>query len=118
MNKEAKAIVDYLEEEREAIRTLCYYPDDVLNCEDLIMVMDYIKQLENLLSRETNRKEIATYDNAQLDKQLDLYKSVFGEIKEYMKTLCDEYADKDYDIKEKVFTTIYQKLDKVGGSNE
>lgn len=46
MNKEAKAIVDYLEEEREAIRTLCYYPDDVLNCEDLIMLMDYIKQLE------------------------------------------------------------------------
>lgn len=46
MNKEVKAIVDYLEEEREAIRTKCYYPDDVLNSEDLIMIMDYIKQLE------------------------------------------------------------------------
>ena len=51
MNKEVKAIVEYLEEEREAIRTKCYYPDDVLNCEDLIMLMDYINQLE------TNRDE-------------------------------------------------------------
>lgn len=51
MNKEAKAIVEYLEEEREAIRTKHYYPDDVLNCEDLITLMDYINQLE------TNRDE-------------------------------------------------------------
>ena len=46
MNKEVKAIVEYLEEEREAIRKKHYYPDDVLNCEDLIMLMDYINQLE------------------------------------------------------------------------
>ena len=51
MNKEAKAIVDYLEEEREAIRTLCYYPDDVLSCEDLIMLMDYINQLETNIDK-------------------------------------------------------------------
>ena len=54
MNKEAKAIVDYLEEEREAIRTLCYYPDDVLSCEDLIMLMDYINQLETNIEEVSN----------------------------------------------------------------
>lgn len=57
MNKEAKAIVDYLEEEREAIRTLCYFPDDVLSCEDLIMLMDYINQLETNIDEALKRNE-------------------------------------------------------------
>lgn len=111
MNKEAKAIVDYLEEEREAIRTLCYYPDDVLNCEDLIMVMDYIKQLENKLSRENNRREIATYDNAQLDKQLDLYKSVINETREEIKDLLEHW--KGNDLVERDLNILLTILDKV-----
>lgn len=46
MNKEVKAIVEYLEENREQIYGLSYYPDDVLTSRELIMLMDYIKQLE------------------------------------------------------------------------
>ena len=56
--KEVKAKIEYLEEQREAIETLCYYPDDVLSCEELIQVMDYIKQLE------TNWNELKKFINS------------------------------------------------------
>lgn len=51
MSKEIKAIINDLEEERERIRTKCLYPEDVLNCEDLIKIMDYIKQLEQRIDK-------------------------------------------------------------------
>ena len=51
MNKEVKAIIEYLNEEKEAIRKGFYYPNDVLSYEDLTMIIDYINQLE------TNRDE-------------------------------------------------------------
>ena len=50
----------------------------------------------------------------KLTKERDLYKSVLNEVRRYMNTLCDEYADDNYDIKCEVLETICQKLDKVG----
>ena len=55
MFNEGKEIVKSLEEKRELIEKKHYYPDDVLNSEDLIMIMDYINQLE------TNRDEAIKY---------------------------------------------------------
>lgn len=51
MSKEIKAIINDLEEERERIRTKCLYPEDVLDCEDLIKIMNYIKQLQQRIDK-------------------------------------------------------------------
>lgn len=53
MSEEVKAIINDLEEERERIRTKCLYPEDVINCENLIKIMDYIKQLQQRISKAT-----------------------------------------------------------------
>ena len=74
----------------------------LMTCSKAQAINKYIDELEenqrlqSLLSRETNRKEIATYDNAQLDKQLDLYKSVLNEVREYIKEKYKEdYSEND-----------------------
>ena len=51
----------------------------------------------------------------QLQQENQQLKSVLNEVRRYMNTLCDEYADDNYDIKCEVLETICQKLDKVGG---
>lgn len=80
MNKEVKAIVEYLEEEREAIRKKHYYPDDVLNSEDLIMLMDYINQLE------TNRDEAIKSIKEQM-KYLENVKEFYSDEQDF-KDMC------------------------------
>lgn len=54
MFNEGKEIVKFLEEKRELIEKKCYYPDDVLNSEDLIKLMDYIILLEAEVDSRTN----------------------------------------------------------------
>jgi hypothetical protein len=46
MNKQLKAIVEYLNQEKEAIRKGFFCPNDVLNFVELTMIIDYINQLE------------------------------------------------------------------------
>lgn len=57
-----------------------------------------LEELLNILLKKINEK----------DKRID--KAI-----EFMDTLCDEYADDDYDIKCKVFDKLYQVLK---GDNE
>ena len=51
-----------------------------------------------------------------LEKENKKYKEVIDKLKEYMITLCDEYADDNYDIKYEVFNKIYYEI--LGDSNE
>ena len=51
-----------------------------------------------------------------LEKENKKYKEVIDKLKEYMNTLCDEYADDNYDIKCEVFNKIYYEI--LGDSNE
>ena len=51
-----------------------------------------------------------------LEKENKKYKEVINKLKEYMNTLCDEYADDNYDIKCEVFNKIYYEI--LGDSNE
>lgn len=52
-------------------------------------------------------------------KNNEILRSIIKEVREYMKTLSDEYASDDYDIKCDVFCKIfYEILDKEGSSNE
>ena len=60
MNNEIKEILDKLNKNKNEIKDYCYYPDDVLSCDDLIKLLDYITNLQEL--NETSSKEI---DNLQ-----------------------------------------------------
>ena len=71
----------------------CLYQD--LSREELNLLLNYINNLEQ-----------------QCKKQ----KEVIDKLKEYMNTLCDEYADDNYDIKCEVFNKIYYEI--LGDSNE
>ena len=51
-----------------------------------------------------------------LEQENKKYKEVIDKLKEYMNTLCDEYADDNYDIKCEVFNKIYYEI--LGDSNE
>ena len=51
-----------------------------------------------------------------LEKENKKYKEVINKLKEYMNTLCDEYANDNYDIKYEVFNKIYYEI--LGDSNE
>ena len=51
-----------------------------------------------------------------LEQQNKKYKELIDKLKEYMITLCDEYADDNYDIKYEVFNKIYYEI--LGDSNE
>ena len=51
-----------------------------------------------------------------LEKENKKYKELIDRLKEYMITLCDEYADDNYDIKYEVFNKIYYEI--LGDSNE
>ena len=52
----------------------------------------------------------------ELQQENKKYKEVIDKLKEYMITLCDEYADDNYDIKYEVFNKIYYEI--LGDSNE
>ena len=52
----------------------------------------------------------------RLEKENQKYKELIDKLKEYMITLCDEYADDNYDIKYEVFNKIYYEI--LGDSNE
>lgn len=83
MFNEGKEIVKYLEKNREQIRTLCYYPDDVLNCENLIKLMDYIFLLEAEVDSRTT-----LYNNAK-----ELYLSTRNKIKQLEEGICLNIGD-------------------------
>ena len=51
-----------------------------------------------------------------LEQENKKYKELIDRLKEYMITLCDEYADDNYDIKYEVFNKIYYEI--LGDSNE
>ena len=52
----------------------------------------------------------------KLEQENKKYKELIDKLKEYMITLCDEYADDNYDIKYEVFNKIYYEI--LGDSNE
>ena len=52
----------------------------------------------------------------ETEQQCKKQKEVIDKLKEYMNTLCDEYADDNYDIKCEVFNKIYYEI--LGDSNE
>lgn len=91
MNREVKEIVEYLEENREQIYGLSYYPDDVLTSRELIMLMDYINQLENTLN--------------EVRKKCETNIRMFDSGKSYSIAVKDTSKD------------ILKILDKVGSSN-
>lgn len=52
----------------------------------------------------------ASLEISNMQHTIDKQKEVIDKIKEYMKTLSDEYATDDYDIKCEVFNKIYYEL--------
>lgn len=116
MNKEVKTIVEYLEENREQIQGSSYYPDDVLTCKDLIMLMDYIKQLEEEIKKLKNMYNHHYKYASDMEGKYVMAKGVT----DWLKIWLEEMLDKPNDI----FSVVRVKdvLDKIkeleGGSNE
>ena len=85
-------------------------------------VKTYARSLkENKILRENaehNDKVVdkVNWENMLLKKENQKQKEVIDKLKEYMITLCDEYADDNYDIKYEVFNKIYYEI--LGDSNE
>ena len=82
------------------------------------MIYELLKDYEeqNAVNQWIHRNTIDTIAKqySYLEKENQQLKSVLNEVRRYMNTLCDEYADDNYDIKCEVLETICQKLDKVG----
>lgn len=82
------------------------------------MIYELLKDYEeqNAVNQWIHRNTIDTIAKqySYLEKENQQLKSVLNEVRRYMNTLCDEYADDNYDIKCEVLETIYQKLDEVG----
>lgn len=93
MSKEIKAIINDLEEERERIRTKCLYPEDVLDCEDLIKIMNYIKQLKEENNKKLDR--LINLEEKTKDKINELQQRIDKAI-EYMKyNATSNYFDEE-----------------------
>lgn len=69
-----------------------------------------IKNCE-LVNIECSGDKIIITNPSEID-----YKERIDKLKKYMNTLCDEYADDNYDIKCEVFNKIYYEI--LGDSNE
>ena len=123
MNKKPITIRPLKKEEETTLKSRLDKVEEIMRENDLFnlavkyaLLEEENQQLQSLLSRETNRKEIATYDNAQLDKQLDLYKSVLNEVREVLNYCIKHYGVHNMTTKD--FDALLEILDKVGGSNE
>ena len=113
MNKDIKTLK---EEMKEVIDNPTFWVEDcgemesmvIFEAEECKLLLDYINQLENLVSRETNRRKTATYDYAQLDKKLDDIRAIVS--KSLFKTDLVELC--------RMKNQIIDVLDSIGGSNE
>lgn len=70
MDNEIKEIIDRLNEDKEEIRHYEYYPDDVLTCEELVKLIDYITNSEQKVRELECDLEELTYSYNQLEKEL------------------------------------------------
>lgn len=74
-----------------------------------------LKERVAYLERSNDRKE-ETIINLRMEQELDLYKSVLNEVREYIKNNTkEEYENIEVD---EHFGALLKLLDKVGGSNE
>lgn len=51
MNNEIKEILDKLNKNKNEIKDYCYYPDDILSCDDLIKLLDYLTNLQERIDK-------------------------------------------------------------------
>lgn len=75
MNKEIKEILEYLNKHKEGLKDKTYYPEDLLGCKDLLLLLDYITNLQE--------------ENERLKKELQQEKKDFKEANDY----CFELKD-------------------------
>ena len=83
--------------------------------ENYISELESMFELSELEEHSRNILKVGIYIK-QLQQQNKKYKEVINKLKEYMNTLCDEYANDNYDIKYEVFNKIYYEI--LGDSNE
>ncbi len=70
MDNEIKEILDRLNKDKDEIKHYCYYPDDVLNCDELVKLLDYFTKLQQKnVELECDLEEL-TYSYNELQKKL------------------------------------------------
>lgn len=118
MNDEIREILDNLIKNKECLKNETYYPEDLINGEDLISLLDYITNLQNenqKLKEKLNCKEYFSstmpedtefviltknnYDRQQKDIQLELidYKSRVEKATEKSQELKDSIDKSNFD---------------------
>ena len=107
MKDEIKEILDELNKNKEEIRHYEYYPDDVLNCEDLIKLLDYITNLQEEIKEKKLLKELYQLRNEKAINYIEKHKR-----HEYRNGNDNEYYLELDEDKLKELTNILQGSDK------
>ena len=65
MNNEIKEILEYLNKHKEGLKDKTYYPEDLLSCKDLLLLLDYITNLEK--EKERLKQDLSYYQGYGAD---------------------------------------------------
>lgn len=84
MDNEIKEIIDRLNEDKDEIKHYEYYPDDVLTCEELVKLIDYITNSEQKVQELECDLEELTYSYNQLEKELKNKKAQCDNLIDYV----------------------------------
>jgi hypothetical protein len=98
MKDEIKEILDRLNKDKDEIKHYCYYPDDVLTCEELVKLIDYITNLQK--ERDKNLDNVMFLSKVNDEKQdiIDKAIEILNQLNETLPTdlVYSEIAHAEY----------------------
>lgn len=95
MNDEISEILDNLIKNKEKLKDKTYYPEDLINSEDLILLLDYITNLQKENEYLNNEFNNMTDYAKDLQQEIDRLNNVIEIMEKYFELIIDLGWDYD-----------------------